>query len=120
MRKKVLRFYGSDEDLSELRKALSAAGFQEHEENIIRASHNIIPHSISFLAGVGVGKCVRAFLQVRGKRMVSRMVSDSEEKIVIRGDFSVKEIERLLKIPYNLDIKNDKDDASYEGSSVKR
>ena len=109
MSNKTLHFYGSDEDLSELRRALSAAGFQEHEENIIRASHDIIPASLSLLAGVGIGKCIREFLRTCGKRIVSRIVSGSKKKVVIRGDFSAEEIERLLMIPYNLDIEADKE-----------
>ena len=110
MSEQVLRFYGSDHDLKELQKALSGAGFQRHEDNTIRASQSLIPHSIAFIAGVGVGKCIRVFLQTRGKRMVSRMISEGEEKITIRGDFSAEEIERLLKIPYNLDIEDDVND----------
>jgi hypothetical protein len=108
MSNQVLLFYGSDEDLTELKKALSAAGFEEREDGAIHASENLIPHSIAFIAGVGVGKCIRTFLQTRGKRMVSRMVSEGQKKIIIRGDFSADEIEQLLKIPYNLDIEDEK------------
>jgi hypothetical protein len=115
MSDQVLLFYGSDEDLAQLSKTLLAAGFREREEGPIQASESLIPHSIAFIAGVGIGKCIRTYLQTRGKRMVSRYVSPGEEKITIRGDFSADEIERLLSIPYNLDIEDEEKAQSGKG-----
>jgi hypothetical protein len=116
MSAQTIKFFGSDSDLRDLREALLQAGFKEHDEVIIHASHDIIPASITFIMGVGFGKCVRTFLQTRNKRMVSRMVSKGKKKTVIRGPFSIKEIERILKIPYSHNIEDDINDPSHESS----
>jgi len=110
MSKETIKFFGSATDLRDLQKALLDAGFQEDDKVIIHASHDIIPPSITFIMGVGFGKCVRTFLQNRGKRMVSRMVSKGKMKTVIRGDFTIKQIERILKIPYSHNVEDDKKD----------
>jgi hypothetical protein len=100
-----VKFYGSNEDLDALRDALTTKGLKEFEDNYIRASQDVIPVSISFVIGTGIGSCIKHWLTVRGKRMVTRETHG--EKIVIKGDFSVDEIERLLKIPCALDIEDD-------------
>ena len=99
------KFFGSDKDLEALSNTLIAAGFKKHEDNFIRASQSVIPASICFAIATGIASCIKAYLTARGKRMVTRETHG--DKIVIKGDFSADEIERLLKIPYSLDIEDD-------------
>lgn len=104
-------FYGSEEDLSALRKTLSEAGFQEHHDNVVRASHDLIPPSIAFIITTGFVTCIKTWLTLRSKRMISRMESKGQKKTIIRGSYSIKKIDRILRIPYSHNIEDDKDDA---------
>jgi len=100
-----VKFFGPKADLDALRVALTTSGFQEVEDVFIKASQDIIPASIAFVMGTGFGMCIKQFLKDRGKRIVTRETHG--DRIEINGDFSVDEIERLLKIPYAFDIEND-------------
>ena len=109
MSKQTIKFFGSNSDLHDLREALLKAGFKEHDEEIIRASHDIIPPAITILVTVGTvfTKCVQTFLREHGKRMVSRTVSKGKEQTVMKG-YSLKEIARILKSENRLNIEADK------------
>ena len=108
MNNQELQFYGSGEDLDSLRKALAKTGVQESHDEVIKASGDLIPHSVTFIVSAGIVALIREFLKSRSKRMVSRMVSKGEEKITIRGDFSTEEFEKLLKVSYSINIEDDK------------
>jgi len=74
-------------------------------DNIIHASHDVIPASITFIMGTGTGSVIKHWLTVHGKRMVTRETHGV--KTTIKGDFTVAEIERLLTIPHFFDIEDD-------------
>jgi hypothetical protein len=108
--KEIVNFFGSKDDLDALQNALVASEFKKNDKIFLKASYDVIPASISFVMGTGIGSCIKHFLIVRGKRMVTRETHG--EKIVIKGDFSVDEIERLLKIPHAFDIEDDAEPAA--------
>ena len=100
-----LKFYGSREDLDALRQALENAGFPEYHDGVVRASHDVIPPSLTVLAALGIYKCIKAYLITCGKRMVT--YENFGKKVTIKGNFSVRQIEKLTKIPHSLKIKDD-------------
>jgi len=103
--KNVTKFWGSKNDLDELRRELTKAGFEEHDDHVIHASENPIPPSLQIAILIGIGKCVKHFLKTRGKRMVTRLRDG--EITIIKGDFTAEEIERLLKTSHGFDIQDD-------------
>jgi len=109
-----IKFFGSANDLAELRSELIANGIKEHEDNIVRASEKEIRNmvnsqvlSVSFAIIKGIGSAIKHYLTAHGKRMVTRETHG--EKITIKGDFTVEEIERLLKISHAFDVEDDAD-----------
>ncbi|MFZ0826694.1 MAG: hypothetical protein WAO02_04650 [Verrucomicrobiia bacterium] len=99
-------FYGSDEDLAQLRQEIEKEDFTEYQGNFIRASGIPITPSFAVVIVVGIGSCIKKYLETRGKRMVTRETHG--ERIVIKGNFSADEIERLIQIPHSLDIVDEK------------
>jgi len=101
-----LRFYGSDADLKALCEILTAAGFEQFHDTAIHASSSVPREkSVAFLIVNGFGARIKAFLTMRGKRLVTREAHG--EKLVIKGDFSAEEIERILKAAFSLKIEDD-------------
>ena len=113
----TLWFYGSSEDIEALKLAMSEAGFQEQKGISLDATGGeLLRQSIGFVAGVGVGSCIRTYLKTRGKRMIKKVTTTTKDKqvvsLVIRGDFSADEYERFLKTqPHEAYIEDDKNDA---------
>lgn len=100
-----VKFFGSNEDLDALRSALTKNGFEEYEGIFTHASVDPVPVSICFVIVTGIGSCIKHHLTQRGKRVVTRETHG--EKIIIKGNFSADEIERLLKISHGFEIEDD-------------
>lgn len=113
MSTKTIKFFGSDDDLQELRRILSKAGFKEVHSDTVHAtdgvSGDIVPTAIAFavILAPHFVSCIQTYLKERSKRMVTR----DENKFTIRGNFTAKEFGDIAETCYRFDIKDDEDKA---------
>jgi hypothetical protein len=101
----TLKIYGSDEDLSAFEKQLKDAGFDKLKDDPIQSNGYPNVPSIKYLIVSDIGNCIKTILSTRHQRIVT--TEKNGEKIVIKGDLPVVEIERLLKCSRHFDIQNE-------------
>ena len=105
-----ITFYGSQEDLDALRKALTDAGFQEIQRDVIYANEptggGIIALGIIFVVHSipEISKCVQVWMKERSKRMVVR---DGSE-FVIKGNFTSEEFREQIETCGQFTIEDEK------------
>jgi hypothetical protein len=102
---KTFKIYGSDEDLNAFEKQLKDARFDKLSDDPIQSNGFPKVPSIKYVIAPGIGNCIKTILSARCQRMVAR--GKNREKIVVKGDLPVDEIERLLKCSHHFDIENE-------------
>jgi hypothetical protein len=106
MRDVDVDFYGSDEDLDALEKMLRDSGFEQVMVETVLASSDAVPRAVTFTIKKGIGAAIKAFLSSRKKCMVSRYTPEGEKQMWVFENYSVEEIERLVALNYNLNIRD--------------
>lgn len=100
----TFKIYGSDEDLNAFEKQLKDVGFDKLKDDPIQSTGFPNVPSIKYTIVSGIGNCIKTILSSCHQRMVT--TGKNGEKIVIKGDLLVDEIERLLKCSLYFEIQN--------------
>lgn len=105
---KTFKIWGSDEDLHAFEEMFKDGGFDKCKDDPTPSI--VLPGmetmgtfppapSIKYDIVPGIGHCIKTILSTRHQRLVAK-----QEKIVIKGDLSADEIERLIKCSCFFDI----------------
>lgn len=105
MNENTVVFYGSSKDLEDLEKFMIEEGFLKYECTAIEAGNNVawVVKFLEYVIVSALVPCVIKYLDVRGKRMVSR----TNDKIVITGH-SAKDAAMLLQSEHKFQLEDSK------------
>jgi hypothetical protein len=111
MSSQIIKFFGSESDLKDLRKFLSDAGFKEDPRNIIHATDAsggiLLPLCIAFVVPSipEFSRRIKMYLQKFSKLMVTTVTPD-EVKRTITGNISAKKTGEVIEISAGFEIKD--------------
>lgn len=122
MKERQVKFFGSKEDIQELREVLTKAGFTEVQDNLVRASESTVETigqalSVSTIFTVtinGLFSIIKTLIQTRGKRMVQTVTPDGTKR-TLSGNFTFKQFEKFVEVTAAIRIEDNK-----ENTQIKR